>query len=223
MPLTRVNPKIKMTVSTDSQIMESGQSHMNENNQLCTQDKLMQAAIDLISAKGYDGVSTREIAAEAGLSEKTLFRHFGSKQNLLEKAYDRYLYAAEMQKIFKENLTGNLHEDLLMISRTYHKIMNRNRKLVMISMQVGDHLPGFRNNTQNHPRQLHEILTNYFKHMSDQGKLFTKDPSLTAVSFMWMNLGAFLNTTHVVQTFTDIEIDAFIEESVRLFTRALTP
>lgn len=183
----------------------------------------MLAAIDLISERGYDRVSTREIATEAGFSEKTLFRHFGSKQNLLEQAFDRYLYAAEMKKLFKEKLTGDLHSDLLLVSRTYHQMMNRNRKLVMISMQVGDHLPGFRDNTESHPRQFREVLTNYFIIMSEQGKVITPDPKLSAVAFMWMNLGAFMNSTHSIKTFPDITMDEFIEESVRLFARALTP
>ena len=61
----------------------------------------MLAAIDLIADKGYNGVSTQEIAGTAGLSEKTLFRRFGSKQNLLEMAFDRYHYAEEMTKLFK--------------------------------------------------------------------------------------------------------------------------
>jgi AcrR family transcriptional regulator len=62
------------------------------SNYLSNNDKLLLAAIDLIAEKGYNGTSTQEIANEAGLSEKTLFRHFGSKQNLLEMAFNRFHY-----------------------------------------------------------------------------------------------------------------------------------
>ncbi len=36
----------------------------------------------LFSARGFDGVRTREIAKEANVAEKTLFQHFGSKAEL---------------------------------------------------------------------------------------------------------------------------------------------
>lgn len=68
---------------------------MSEDSSISNSDKLLLAAIDLIASKGYKGVTTQEIAAAAGFSEKTLFRHFGSKQNLLEAAFDRFHYAEE--------------------------------------------------------------------------------------------------------------------------------
>jgi len=42
----------------------------------------MQAASDLFANKGYAGTTTRSIAETAGVNEVTLFRHFGSKENL---------------------------------------------------------------------------------------------------------------------------------------------
>lgn len=127
-----------------------------------TSDRLLLAAINLISERGYNGVTTQEIAETAGLSEKTLFRHFGSKQRLLEAVFDRYHYAKEMRKIFSEKLVWELEEDLLMISKTYHEIMGRNRKLVQISIKDEALMPGFKERLQQHPLQLLESLTNYF-------------------------------------------------------------
>ncbi len=63
---------------------------MNSSKNMSSKDKLMVAAIDLIAKKGYKGVTTEEIAIVAGLSKETLFRHFGSKQNLLKTAVDRF-------------------------------------------------------------------------------------------------------------------------------------
>lgn len=51
-----------------------------------TRQKLCEAAIDLFSQEGYDGVTTKKIAEVAGVSEMTLFRHFGSKTNLFQDA-----------------------------------------------------------------------------------------------------------------------------------------
>ncbi|MEC0264258.1 helix-turn-helix domain-containing protein, partial [Paenibacillus anseongense] len=78
------------------------------SSKIGSSDRLLLSALNLIAEKGYNGVTTLEIATAAGLSEKTLFRHFGSKQKLLEAAYDRYHYAEEMKKLFAEKLVWEL-------------------------------------------------------------------------------------------------------------------
>lgn len=197
---------------------------MSDKNPKTNEEKLLWAAIDLISEKGYNGVTTKEIAEAAGLSEKTLFRYFGSKQNLIETAFDRFHYGGEMIKLFQEKLTGDLHADLLLISRTYHELMNRNRKMVMISIKDEGHLPGFKETTQKHPRQLLTVLTNYFTEMAGKGKVIDKDPQLLALSFMMMNFGAFMNDLEKgANYFPNVTLEAFIEEGVDVFTRGLTP
>ncbi|MBB3151856.1 AcrR family transcriptional regulator [Paenibacillus endophyticus] len=186
-------------------------------------DKLLLAAINLISERGYNGVTTQEIATAAGLSEKTLFRHFGSKQKLLEAAFDRYHYAEEMRKIFKEKLVWELEADLLTVCRTYHEIMNRNRKMIQISMKDEVQLPGFRERTHQHPLQLLEILTNYFIEMSEQGKMIHTNHKLQAFTFMMAHFGAFINDLDTGKLYPDISLEPFMQESVKLFARALTP
>ncbi|EHB65928.1 MULTISPECIES: TetR/AcrR family transcriptional regulator [Paenibacillus] len=196
---------------------------MSRDQHISSDDKLLQAAIDLISRKGYNGVTTQEIASAAGLSEKTLFRKFGSKRNLLEMAFERYHYGQEMTKLFAEKLTGELTADLILISRTYHDLMIRNRKLITISIKESDHLPGLREMTSKHPKQFLDVLTKYFTIMTEKGKLVAGDPELRAISFMMMNFGAFMNELDSKEIFPSVTLDDFIEESVRIFARALTP
>jgi AcrR family transcriptional regulator len=47
---------------------------------------LIDAAQSLFASGGYEGTSTYSIAYAAGVSESALFRHFGSKANLLAEA-----------------------------------------------------------------------------------------------------------------------------------------
>ena len=46
---------------------------------------IVTAAIDLIARKGVDGATTAEIARRAGVTEKTLFRYFPSKKDLVRR------------------------------------------------------------------------------------------------------------------------------------------
>jgi TetR/AcrR family transcriptional regulator len=44
--------------------------------------QLIETALDVFSRKGFDGATTKEIAAEAGVTEAIIFRHFPTKQAL---------------------------------------------------------------------------------------------------------------------------------------------
>lgn len=182
--------------------------------------KLMTAAIDLMAEKGYKGVSTKEIAAAAGVTEMTLFRNFGSKMNLLEQAVEHYHYSVEMTGIFQEKIIWDLRQDLLLISRLYQEIMERNRKLFLIVL--GDNeLAAVREKAQKHPQTLLKLLTNYFEEMQRQNKLISTDAEAQAATFMWMNYGAFISQLYVGSSLTEISMDKFIVSSVELFVRAL--
>ncbi|WP_248929818.1 TetR/AcrR family transcriptional regulator [Paenibacillus hamazuiensis] len=194
-----------------------------DTTKLGSSDRLLLAAINLISERGYNGVTTQEIAAAAGLSEKTLFRHFGSKQKLLEAAFDRFHYAEEMRKLFEEKIVWELETDLLTVSRTYHEIMNRNRKLIQISTKDEIQLPGFKERTMQHPLQLLEFLTDYFILMAEKGKMIRTNPRMQAFTFMMSQFGAFVNDLEAGKNYPDIALEPFMQESVKIFARALTP
>src|SRR4051812_23187800 len=94
---------------------------------LCTGDKILTVAVDLMSDKGYKTVTTKEIAQEAGVSEMTVFRHFGCKLKILQDAVDKFSCSTPLQHLFDESIEWDLEKDLLMISCAYHEMMGRNR------------------------------------------------------------------------------------------------
>lgn len=189
-----------------------------------TREKILLAAINLMAEKGYDSTTTKEIAQEAKVNEVTLFRHFGTKEKLLEAAFNQFHYGNEMTTLFNEGLKGILHEDLLLISRTYHKIMNRNSKLISIALKGSSTLPdSVLQEASRNPKQLKNLLADYLTTMSLQGKVVSSNPEIQALSFMWMNYGAFISRLNAKEAVSEHTLDEFIEESVRLFTKALSP
>ncbi len=48
-----------------------------------TEEKIIQAAIEIFAQKGYNGTTTKEVAVKAGIAEGTVFRYFPKKQDLL--------------------------------------------------------------------------------------------------------------------------------------------
>ncbi|MDR6999439.1 TetR/AcrR family transcriptional regulator [Neobacillus niacini] len=60
------------------------QQLFTEENELTDkQKKILIAAIESFSEKGYAGTSTNEIAKKAGVAEGTIFRHYKTKKDLL--------------------------------------------------------------------------------------------------------------------------------------------
>jgi AcrR family transcriptional regulator len=57
-----------------------------------TRQRLVDRGLELIERQGYDATSVAQIAAAAGVTEMTFFRHFATKEQLvLEDPYDPFL------------------------------------------------------------------------------------------------------------------------------------
>lgn len=55
-----------------------------ENQEMTEKQKrILEAAIEIFSEKGYSATSTNEIAKKAGVAEGTIFRHYKTKKDLL--------------------------------------------------------------------------------------------------------------------------------------------
>ncbi len=50
-----------------------------------THRKLLDALVELVSERGYDAVTVRDLTERAGVGYATFFRHFSSKEALLER------------------------------------------------------------------------------------------------------------------------------------------
>lgn len=55
-----------------------------------TAGRLQQAAFELYTERGYDQTTVAEIAASAGLTERTFFRHYADKREVLFEGSDRF-------------------------------------------------------------------------------------------------------------------------------------
>ncbi len=52
-----------------------------------TRERLVRAALDLFTSQGYHASTTPQLAARAGIAEGTIYRHFDSKEQLLNEIY----------------------------------------------------------------------------------------------------------------------------------------
>ncbi|OLB51597.1 MAG: hypothetical protein AUI08_02715 [Gemmatimonadetes bacterium 13_2_20CM_2_65_7] len=52
-----------------------------------TRQRLIRAALELFTTRGYHVTTTAQIAKKAGIAEGTIYRHFASKQQLVNELY----------------------------------------------------------------------------------------------------------------------------------------
>lgn len=116
-------------------VFESFEAYLKEADYPKGKKKIMQAAVDLISTKSYNGTSTLQIAKHAGLSQATLFKYFKTKEDLL---------TAILHPVVP-GLFGRFFEELLALNTTEEKVhylvhnrmayLKKNRALMKIILQ----------------------------------------------------------------------------------------
>jgi AcrR family transcriptional regulator len=81
-----------------------------------TRDRLVRAALELFTTKGYHASTTPLIAARAEVAEGTIYRHFTSKEHLLNEIYragvrlfSRYVKEAPPDQSCRERLRHVAH------------------------------------------------------------------------------------------------------------------
>lgn len=64
--------------------MSTRQSTLTQKHAALTQELIVEAAIAILQAGSVTEVSVRAVAAQAGMSERTVFRYFASREELLD-------------------------------------------------------------------------------------------------------------------------------------------
>jgi AcrR family transcriptional regulator len=88
--------------------------------------QVMKTAIELFLKKGYKSVTTREIAAEAGISKGTLYHYFKNKDDLFERTIREHIFRTIAHKTALEENNINPQEHL--------------EKLIDICCGTGEHI-----------------------------------------------------------------------------------
>lgn len=108
-----------------------------------TKKRLLEAAIDLFSEKGYDAVNMQSLADAVGIKQPSIYKHFKNKQEILDTLLDnaeaRFQESSLIDGIFENFDVDKLDEDGLVelsqkhISFVLHDpLIKRMRKLLTI-------------------------------------------------------------------------------------------
>lgn len=103
-----------------------GSEHMKQ-----TKQKIIDAAISLFYAKGYDGTSVRDIAKRADVNVANISYYFSGKQGLLEQLITDFLegYLKVIERSFEQREYLSSKEVMLQIVRGILRYQFENREL----------------------------------------------------------------------------------------------
>lgn len=189
---------------------------------LDTQEKILQATIELIKEKGFKGATTREIASRAGVNEVTLFRHFQNKKGLVKAAFEKISYVPPLSKALKDKVEWDLEKDLLMFSKLYQRLLSENRDLILISLKEANLFPELQQQIANIPLQLKENLIEYFKTMNGKVLIIETNFEAQAMALIWLNFSFFMSHLQHNQSITRLTENEFLKSAISTFARGLT-
>ena len=93
---------------------------------MTTKEKIIKVSIDLFSKHGYKGVSIRNITKIIGIRESSLYKHFKSKEELLDTIFDIFLKSYNQNNLTEQELKERIKNlDLLIFLKSVIEIFIR--------------------------------------------------------------------------------------------------
>jgi AcrR family transcriptional regulator len=156
-------------------------------NKYQTEEKILKATLRLISEKGYLGATTREIAKEAGFTEITLFRHFGSKEKLFEEVLKRYSFLPRLKELLLEFERLPYDEALMLIGTRFLETLKERKPLIMIMLSEMNIYPDkVRAVYKGFIDELIQTLANYLGSLQKRNVLMRFSTETAARAFLGM-------------------------------------
>ena len=149
---------------------------------------LLEATLKLISEKGYRGATTRKIAQEAGVTELTLFRHFGSKEKLFKELLGSYTFLPRLKELLPKLDGLSSREALELIATRFLLTLKERKSMVRIIYSEYTTYPeNIREVYNKFVLEMRTTLAAYFEGLQKRGVLRKNiSPAMTARMFLWI-------------------------------------
>lgn len=154
-----------------------------------TRDRILMAALEMFSQKGYDGTNIRELTASLGLVKSSLYKHFKSKEDIWNSLLDEMIaYYSERfgspEKLppIPDSPEGLVAMTMRMVDFTVHdERVVMTRKLLSIEQYRDDRARELA--TKHFLTGTKEMFTHIFEDMMNKGLLKIDDPEMLAFAY----------------------------------------
>ena len=190
----------------------------------------MRAALDVFVREGYTRASVDAIAANAGVSKRTIYDYYGDKEQLFLStlAETQRAQTEEFQKLLERTLgqVDDIEDALTAFGRAFATEIARSadRAAVMrLMIAEATHFPALLKPNPT-TRSVQHALADRLAELSEQGLLDIPDP-MEAAEFLGLlvtgrvNARSWYGAVHL----DDAEIGHLVEGGIRIFLRAYRP
>lgn len=155
-----------------------------------TKERILYAALDLISEKGYDGVGVDLIAENAGLKGPSLYRHFKGKEDIfhslidmVESHYSKGFGLKNTKERFPVSMDELIEDAMGRIQFTMHDdVICKTRRILAMEQFRSERMAEL--TTRYHLENLQGMYVNIFADMMEKGVLKQDDPEYLALEFV---------------------------------------
>lgn len=162
-----------------------------------TKEKILAAALELFSQRGYEAVSVREIAGEVGIKESSLYNHFQNKRDIFDSLVDvcwqkaeAYYRSKQIPFTPEEDLSVFGEWDFSKLAKTIGNTFRyffedpwnvRFRRLLILSQYTDQRAAGlYQKLYRDYPLA---IQTAVFRGLMEAGQFQKSDPEAAALDF----------------------------------------
>ena len=157
---------------------------------MSTKERIMYAALDLFSKKGYDGVGVDLIAENAGLKGPSLYRHFKGKEDifnsmieLVASHYEEGFGLKQEQEELPESMEELIENAMRKIQFTMHDdIIRKTRRILAMEQFRSKRMAEL--TSCYHLENLQRVYADIFAGMMEKGILKKDDPEYLALEFV---------------------------------------
>jgi AcrR family transcriptional regulator len=180
---------------------------------------LQQVAVEIFADSGWRGTTTRRVAEAAGVNEVTLFRHFGSKEALLQAAI-QWVAEGDLPPLLPET-PEHLRTELLGWGLGVHQHAIRHAKVIRTALAEFEEHPELAPVACEGSAAAGEDVVRYLARARELG-LIANEGSLEAATMMLMN-AIFMDglARGVVPGCDMMPAEVAVQEFVDLVLRAL--
>ncbi len=186
------------------------------------QGQILDAAVRVFSARGYDGATIRRIARRAGLAEGTVYLYFSGKRELLVAAWE-HLAVSSLLPLVDADKGGDDEGFLTAIVANRLDLLRRHPQFFRLMMQRGDVDPMLRRALQKRIQAIKALLLGHIRRRIAEGAFRRVPLPIIMRVFAGGMIGtALLEATDPESIFDKYPLERIAREVARLFLYGLT-
>lgn len=153
-----------------------------------TKKKIMNAALIIFAEEGYKGARTKKIALAAGVNEATIFRIYGSKENLFKQLLTQNSKILTIIDTLKEaDEDEDIETKLIQVATLYKQMFNANPYAAKIFYRCAIDKEDLEFLSGSFGTKAYSFLVDYFEMMQEKEKIILK-PTAAEAAFYFLGM-----------------------------------